>query len=174
MPLAEPVIVYLEPEETAQRIVKIDVEPVQQLYYGAPYCWTHWTSGEDERVYLMRMERGYTAKRLYVFDPKTGEGRVLIEDQSPTAVEHYPLFVVDNGKEIIWHSEQDGWAHLYLFDGLTGEMKRQITKGPWVVREVKYVDELERLVYFTASGLEPGRDVYYRHLYAVSLDGGPV
>jgi len=174
VPLAEPVIVYLEPEETAQRIVKIDVEPVQQLYYGAPYCWTHWTSGEDERVYLMRRERGYTAKRLYVFDPKTGEGRVLIEEQSPTAVEHYPPFVVDNGKEIIWHSEQDGWAHLYLFDGLTGEMKRQITKGPWVVREVKYVDELERLVYFTASGLEPGRDVYYRHLYTVSLDGGPV
>lgn len=77
-------------------------------------------------------------------------------------------------KEIIWHSEQDGWPHLYLCDGTTGEMKRQITKGPWVVREVKYVDELDRVIYFTGSCLEPGRDVYYRHLYKVGLDDNQI
>ena len=174
VPLAEPVVVYLGLGQRTQRLVKLDVEPVQQLYYGAPYCWTHWTSGEDERIYLLRRERGYTVRRLYVFDPETGEGRVLIEEKSPTALEHYPPFVIDNGKEIIWHSEQDGWAHLYLCDGTTGAMKRQITQGPWVVREVKYVDELERVVYFTGSGLEPGRDVYFRHLYKVGLDNNQV
>ena len=33
-------------------------------------------------------------------------------------------------------SERDGWNHLYLYDGATGRVKNQITKGPWVVRGV--------------------------------------
>jgi hypothetical protein len=37
---------------------------------------------------------------------------------------------IDNGREVIWMSERDGWNHLYLFDGKTGAVKTQITKGP--------------------------------------------
>ena len=33
-------------------------------------------------------------------------------------------------------SERDGWNHLYLYDGRTGAVKNQITKGPWPVRNV--------------------------------------
>ena len=33
-------------------------------------------------------------------------------------------------------SERDGWNHLYLYDGATGQVKNQITKGEWVVRGV--------------------------------------
>ena len=33
-------------------------------------------------------------------------------------------------------SERDGWNHLYLYDGATGQVKNQITKGDWVVRGV--------------------------------------
>ena len=43
---------------------------------------------------------------------------------------------MDDGKEIIWASERDGWEHLYLYDGVTGKVKNQITKGNWVVRNV--------------------------------------
>ena len=43
---------------------------------------------------------------------------------------------VADGKEIIWMSERDGWNHLYLYDGATGAVKNQITKGDWVVRGV--------------------------------------
>ena len=50
-------------------------------------------------------------------------------------------FDLDDGKEIIWMSERDGWKHLYLFDGVTGKVKNQITKGNWVVRGVEHVDE---------------------------------
>lgn len=187
VPMAEPVIINFEeviekhsqgeasdvsaqPQTQADQ-VKVKIDPVQQLYYGAPYCWTYWTTGDNRRIYFMRRERGYTVKRLYLIDPETGDSQVLIEEESPTAVEHYAPRAVDDGKLIIWHSEQDGWAHLYMYDGLTGELKHRITSGPWVVREIKYIDELDRVVYFTASGLEENRNPYYRHLYRVNFDG---
>jgi dienelactone hydrolase len=174
VPKAEPVIINVrsggtictQPEQ-----VKVKIDPVQMLYYGGPHCWTHWSAGENGRIYFMRRERGYTVKRLYVINPETGDTRVLIEEKSPTAVEHFAPRAVDDGKLVIWHSEEDGWAHLYLYDGITGELKHQITSGPWVVRGIEHVDELERIIYFSASGMEDGRDPYLRHLYRVNFDG---
>ncbi len=54
---------------------------------------------------------------------------------SPTRASRYRFDVAD-GKEVIWMSERDGWNHLYLYDGATGAVKKQITKGDWVVRSV--------------------------------------
>ncbi len=44
--------------------------------------------------------------------------------------------VFDDGKEIIWASERDGWNHLYLYDAAAGTVKNQITRGEWAVRRV--------------------------------------
>ena len=78
---------------------------------------------------------------------------------------------LDDGKEIIWMSERDGWNHLYLYDGATGEVKHQITKGEWVVRSVVQVDEKARQIYFAASGMYPGKDPYFVHYYRINFDG---
>ena len=57
-------------------------------------------------------------------------------------------------------SERDGWAHLYLYDGATGQVKNQITKGEWPVHNVERVDEAKRQIYFTANGMDAGKDPY--------------
>ncbi|UCH95583.1 MAG: prolyl oligopeptidase family serine peptidase, partial [Candidatus Aminicenantes bacterium] len=75
------------------------------------------------------------------------------------------------GKELVWGSERDGWSHLYLYDWNTGQLKKQITQGEFVVRRVVHVDEKKRQVYFTASGREPVEDPYLQHLYRVNPDG---
>ncbi|MGY0036056.1 DPP IV N-terminal domain-containing protein [Pedobacter sp. NJ-S-72] len=36
--------------------------------------------------------------------------------------------MINDGKEIIYWSERDGWGHFYLFDA-AGKLKNQITKG---------------------------------------------
>jgi dipeptidyl aminopeptidase/acylaminoacyl peptidase len=72
---------------------------------------------------------------------------------------------------LLWHSERDGWSHLYLFDGQTGKLKKQITSGSWVVRRLLAIDEEKGWIYFTGSGREAGRDPYLQHLYRVRLDG---
>jgi dipeptidyl aminopeptidase/acylaminoacyl peptidase len=68
-------------------------------------------------------------------------------------------------------SERDGWNHLYLYDGKTGAVKNQITKGQWPVRSVAGVDAKNRKIYFLASGMDPGKDPYYRHLFRIDFDG---
>ena len=68
-------------------------------------------------------------------------------------------------------SERDGWNHLYLYDGATGAVKRQITKGDWIVRGVIGVDEEKRQIWFSASGMYPGKDPYFVHYYRIGLDG---
>lgn len=172
-PACEPFVFNIE----TMSHVKLKVGPIYQLYYGAPYCWIYWTENGSGDLLFLHRERGCKTLKLYRVNQETGEARVLIEETSPTAIDSRRPQAVSGGSEIIWHSETDGWAHLYLYDGNTGKLKNQITSGAWVVREIKYVDEEERVIYFTASGREKGgddgsaRDPYYRHLYRVRFDG---
>ena len=69
-------------------------------------------------------------------------------------------------------SERDGWNHLYLYDGATGRVKNQITKGEWVVRGV--VEGRRRRSGRSgsrASGMYPGKDPYFVHYYRINFDG---
>ena len=72
--------------------------------------------------------------------------------------------------EVLWYSQRDGWGHLYRYDLHTGELLGQVTAGQWAVRQILHVDEAERVVYFTASGLVDA-DPYRRTVCRVGLDG---
>jgi dipeptidyl aminopeptidase/acylaminoacyl peptidase len=116
-------------------------------------------------------------------DGKSGQARALITEQSKTFVDYRPLVMnqydtgkeyrhdIDDGKEMIWASERDGWEHLYLIDGTTGAVKNQITRGDWVVRAVNHVDDEKRQIWFEASGMNPGEDPYFVHAYRINFDG---
>src|SRR5712692_2898719 len=78
---------------------------------------------------------------------------------------------VDDRKEVVWMSERDGWNRLYLYDGVTGAVKNQITKGPWVVRGVVKVDDARRQIWFSGGGMNPDEDPYFVHYYRVNFDG---
>ncbi|WP_324675043.1 S9 family peptidase [Hymenobacter sp. GOD-10R] len=119
-------------------------------------------------------ERGHQLYRVLEADATTGQVRTLIEERSPTFISYSgKLFRHDvaDGKEIIWMSERDGWNHLYRYDGRMGKVKNQITKGPWVVRQVVHVDEAKRTILFAASGRDAGQDPYLLHYYSIDFDG---
>ena len=125
------------------------------------------------------------ATRLYTVievDAQTGKTRPLIDEQTKTFFYYNDLgpglsagrkyrHDVNDGKEIIWASERDGWEHLYLYDGVTGKVKNQITKGNWLVRNVEYVDDAKRQIWFEAGGIVPGQDPYFTQLYRINFDG---
>ncbi|MGW7368857.1 prolyl oligopeptidase family serine peptidase [Streptomyces sp. NPDC054841] len=72
--------------------------------------------------------------------------------------------------EVLWYSQRDGWGHLYRYDLRTGALLGQVTSGQWAVRKILHVDEAERVVYFTASGLV-AEDPYRCTVCRVGLDG---
>jgi dienelactone hydrolase len=129
-------------------------------------------NAKGTQVYFIREERGRKTTTVYAADAATGRVSPIVEEHSATYVNREPnLTIIGDGAELIWSSERDGWKHLYLIDGGHGGVKRQLTSGSWVVRDVVRVDERTRWVYFTAGGREPDQDPYYRHLYRVRLDG---
>jgi len=127
-------------------------------------------------------QRGHQVYRVIEVDPQTGKARALISEESKTFIYYNQLsgglsggrryrYNVDDGKEIIWASERDGWEHLYLYDGVTGKVKNQITKGNWVVRNVDRVDEEKRQIWFEAGGMNSTQDPYFTHYYRINFDG---
>ncbi|WP_228235089.1 S9 family peptidase [Allomuricauda sp. M10] len=130
---------------------------------------------EDSRAFTFEYnQRGHQAYKVIEVDASTGKVKVLVNETSNTFIDYSSKkyrYDVKDGQEIIWTSERDGWNHIYLYDGKTGQVKKQLTKGEWVVRKVVHVDEDKREVYFTASGLDKDQDPYFIHYCKVDFDG---
>ena len=120
--------------------------------------------GSDRDIYLVRVDWAPDAKTLYVqrenrpqttldmlaVDPATGKSRVLFSEKA--APRHW-INITDNYKflddgSLIWWSERDGFGHLYHF---TNGTWTQLTKGPWVVRDLAGVDQQAHRLFFSAT-----------------------
>lgn len=161
------------------REVAIDNTLFPNPYEMLPIAW--W---KDSRGFTFEYnQRGHQIYRVIEVNANDGKARTLIEEKSTTFVNYEPLTRnqydhgkyyrqdIDDGREILWASERDGWEHLYLFDGHTGALIRKITQGDWAVRAVDHVDEVNSEIYFEASGMDPNEDPYYVHGYKIRFDG---
>lgn len=150
--------------------IEVQTAPLELPFQDGPdFDWFP----DSKNFYYDYDERGYKAKELRVVDGSSGEQKVLIREQSDTYVdpgETFYRFANDLG-QILWSSERDGWNHLYLYSGKSGELENQITRGNWAVREIDHVDESNRKVYFLGNGREKNEDPYQTHLYSIDLDG---
>jgi dipeptidyl aminopeptidase/acylaminoacyl peptidase len=130
---------------------------------------------KDSRAFTFEYnERGHQHYRVLEVDAFSGKVRALVDEHSETFIDYSGKKYrhdVDDGKEIIWASERDGWNHLYRYDGVTGKVINQITKGEWVVRGVEYVDEKKRQIIFSASGMDAGKDPYLLQYCKINFDG---
>jgi dienelactone hydrolase len=138
---------------------------------------------KDSRAFTFEYnQRGHQVYRVIEVDAQTGKARALIDEEAKTFF-YYNLLGpglsagrryrhdIDDGKEIIWASERDGWEHLYLYDGATGQVKNRITRGEWLVRNVDYVDDAKRQIWFEAGGVDRDQDPYFTHYYRINFDG---
>src|SRR5262249_45646103 len=127
-------------------------------------------------------QRGHQVYRVIEGDA-TGKARALISDDPKAFFSYGPVnglladwghrdgCGVNDGKGIMWRSVRDGWAHLFLYDGATGKVKNEMTKGEWVTRGVQRVDEAKRQIWFSAGGMYPGKDPYFAYYYRINFDG---
>jgi len=162
--------------------VKVDYEKELLTFDTSIESKRVWWSKDAQRLYYLFKERADKAYRLIEIDAITGKAREVMKEEGKTFVETALMLYLNrpcvrdlkDENEIIWFSQRDGWAHLYLYDAKTGNLKNQITSGPWVVFDIKHVDEGGRWVYFSAFNREKNRDPYYRHVYRAKLDGSQV
>src|SRR5262249_26901653 len=129
-----------------------------------------WVADGSDKLYFTTRSRDSRRADACVADTATGKVTKLVEERSNVWMSLKPIRLVDNGKEIVWWSERDGWGHFYLYDG-AGKLKNQITSGEFVTDTVISIDDKSRALYFTANGRETGEDPYYTHLYRIGLDG---
>jgi dipeptidyl aminopeptidase/acylaminoacyl peptidase len=176
---------YLKPGDELPQVqpVLIDVAGKTATIVNDPLFVNHYTedgtfqghwSPSSEEFYFDFNQRGHQLYRILALHSKTKIVRTVVEEQSNTAIEYnektWRDWIEATG-ELLWMSERDGWAHLWLVDVPSGKIKNQITKGEWVVRQVLHVDHASRQVWFLAGGNRPGIDPYYRQLCRVNLDG---
>ena len=131
--------------------------------------------GTNDKMYIARTSRDLKKIDQCVVDVNTGAVKTLIEESLNTSIEIKKPGLINKGKEIIEWSERDGWGHFYLYDE-NGNVKNQITQGPWHTEDIVAIDEEKRVLYFSANGREQinnttKEDPYYLHLYKVNFDG---
>ncbi len=160
--------------------VMFDVESRRQYVIDTALCANpfrmerpEWR--KDSRAFTFEYnQRGHQVYRVIEVDAASGKPRAVISEEPKTFFTYSSKKYrsdINDGKEVVWMSERDGWNHLYLFDGATGAVKNQITKGHWVVRGVEKVDEEKRQIWFQASGMHAGKDPYLVHYFRINFDG---
>jgi dipeptidyl aminopeptidase/acylaminoacyl peptidase len=140
---------------------------------GGEWADVEW-SPDATHLAFVSTSRDHKHEQLRVADAATGAVRDVLEETATTQFEsgqgrvnwHY----LPASNEVIWYSERDGWAHLYLYDLATGRLKNQITSGEWAVTQVLRVDEKNRMLYFLADGGEKDNP-YFSQLYRIGFDG---
>lgn len=183
-------IVYAKPGDVLdlEQPVLFDVATRKQInvdnaLFPNPYEISDPVWRKDSQAFTFEYnQRGHQVYRVIEVNA-AGKVRAVIVDEPATFFSYRPAngsladsgrryrFDVSDAKEIIWMSERDGWGHLYLYDGVTGAVKNQITRGEWVVRSVQRVDESKRQIWFSAGGTHAGKDPYFASYYRINFDG---
>ena len=169
-PLPKPQMVITHKEG---RKIRVPTELYQNPFTESGKLDVTW-SPDSHEFYFDYNQRGHQLYRILAADAQTGAVRVVVEETSKTFIDYthktWRHWLHTTG-ELLWMSERDGWCHLYIYDAKTAKVKNQITKGSWPVREVLYIDDARREIWFLASGLRKEEDPYHLHLCRINFDG---
>ena len=171
------------------RVCEADYHQITSCATGASFFSSNlgWWANDSRRAYFIDLNRSHQSLRVVQFDAVTGVTNILFEETSETYIninlytEDKPahIYLADTN-ELVWPSERNGWAHLYLYDLETGLLKNQITgiggfssleKG-WRVRDILHFDKARRELFIQTAGRDGARDPYYRDICRVSIDSG--
>jgi dipeptidyl-peptidase 4 len=103
---------------------------------------------DGKSLLVQRQSRDHKRLDVLKVDAISGATSTLFSETSKTWINlHDNLRVLKDGS-LLWSSERDGFSHLYRYKA--GKWT-QLTKGPWMVRDVVGVDGAEGRVYFTSN-----------------------
>ncbi|MEO6224372.1 MAG: DPP IV N-terminal domain-containing protein [Sphingomicrobium sp.] len=125
--------------------VRVDMGRDRDIYLAR----VNWAP-DGRKLYVQRLNRAQTVLDVLAVDPATGKSSLLFSEKAPA---RYWVNLTDNYKflddgSLIWWSERDGFGHLYRF---AGGQWTQLTRGPWVVKDLAGVDQQTHRLLFTGT-----------------------
>jgi dipeptidyl aminopeptidase/acylaminoacyl peptidase len=124
---------------------------------------------QPDVVYQERMFRGYQQVELHRRHLAKGTEELLYREISSTNIDNFRSQLIEEWGKALITSERDGWKQLYLLDLRDGALRR-LASGDYYVNEVVHIDKAKRVVLFTASGKEAGRNPYHQHFYRLDVE----
>ncbi|RCH55773.1 S9 family peptidase [Mucilaginibacter hurinus] len=128
-----------------------------------------WTTNSSQ-VLLQQLNRAQNQSKLILARADNGSTRAIFTETDKAWVDTKQNMAgitwINDGKEFVWSSEQDGWRHLYRID-LNGRYKL-ITRDAFDAFSVSHIDGTSGVIYFIASPANATQ----RYLYKVKLIGG--
>lgn len=134
----------------------------------------YWTATPG-KLAVVEMNRVQNHLKLHMFDVESGEGDIVMEEQSSKGwIDVYNFFAgvddhfhfPENSEEFFWMTDRDGFRHIYRYK-YDGELINQVTNGDWEVSAIHAVNTDFERIWYTSTKENP----LERHLYSVSFDG---
>jgi len=150
--------------------------PISNMMFPNPWSITNlrWKSDSSRFTFLYN-QRGHQVLRLIAVNSSNGETTSLAEESSKTFVDYNHktyLHWLKDDLEFLWMSERDGFNHLYLMDGNGSGVRKQLTRGNWMVRSVEHVEESQGNIFLRLMGLNKAQDPYFMHFARVNWTSG--
>jgi len=167
LPIRRPVLFI--PDEEIQ--IHYDLPNVEEQYHLGTIRWD-----DSSRFFTFHFNRRGHQQYLIYSGDATGRLYPVVDERADSFVYYNTLYSYwfENSDELLWISERDGWRHLYLIDVPTGKVKRQVTKGEWVIKSVIQVDEDAGTALIKACGRVKGEDPYLEKYYKVNFRNGDI
>lgn len=168
LPIRRPVAFLVE----ENRAIHFEL-PEAEMQYNIPDI--RWNKNSDSFTFDYN-RRGHQQYIVYNADLSTQELHPIVDETSNTFIYYRNVYKhwIEDSNELLWISERDGWRHIYLIDTQTGNVKKQLTKGDWVVKTIVNVDEEKRTLLFKACGMDVGEDPYFDKYYSLNIDNGEI
>ena len=111
---------------------------------------------------VMTLNRHQNIFNMYYVNPKSGVSRLILREDNECYVDSEwlsSIHFLSNGFTYV--SEQDGYAHIYLYSP-TGVLQKQITQGNWDVTRLIGYDEATKNTYYESAEESPLRRAVYK------------
>lgn len=133
-----------------------------------------WAANSNQLI-VQQLNRKQNLSKLFYCNIADGSSKEFYEESDKAWIDVRIMWNEDdpagwqwinNGKDILWISEKDGWRHIYRISR-DGKKETLVTKGNYDIDETKGIDEKNNYVYFMASP-DNATQLY---LYRTKLDG---
>ena len=148
------------------KTVFCDVKDFTKEHYLTSITW----SPDEKFIFIGVLNREQNHLKMNKYDATSGAYvKTLFEEKNDRYVEpEHPLyFIPGSSNKFLYYSERDGYNHLYLYD-TEGKLIKQLTKGNWLVLDIKGFDAKGENVYISSTEESP----IEKHLYKVNIKTG--